>query len=43
MVHQVVVCQLSVSFSLMLVEKTRKEGYILPYPAMVGYNCPSIL
>ena len=23
--------------------KTRKEGYILPYPVMVGYNCPSIL
>ena len=23
--------------------ETRKEGYILPYPVMVGYNCPSIL
>ena len=23
--------------------KTRKEGYILPYPVMVGYTCPSIL
>ena len=23
--------------------ETRKEGYIIPYPVMVGYNCPSIL
>ena len=42
MVHQVVVCQLSVSFFLNA-SQTSKEGFVLPYPVMVGYNCPSIL
>ena len=34
-----VVCLFFLNASL----ETRKEGYILPYPVMVGYNCPSIL
>ena len=30
-------------FFLNASKETRKEGYILPYPVMVGYNCPSIM
>ena len=30
-------------FFLNASEKASKEGFLLPYPVMVGYNCPSIL
>ena len=35
-----IVCLFFLKASL---ENTRKEGYILPYPVIVGYNCPSIM